>query len=146
MNSLVNPRDVQGVPSEQVVNRAMALVAALGAKDGIEELLIKLKEAAEFNQGLIKTATDLKSEHNRRESELDKREAALREDERKVSEVVKRNQVLKNNLATAADSFDQLKSELTTHKGQLDGKLVEITSNLNTTVHKLSAIRGLFND
>jgi myosin heavy subunit len=88
----------------------------------------------------------LKSEHNRRESELDKREAALREDERKVSEVVKRNQVLKNNLATAADSFDQLKSELTTHKGQLDGKLVEITSNLNTTVHKLSAIRGLFND
>ena len=99
--SLNEPSVVPNVPEETVLERAMNLIASLGAPEDTKQLLSDLEVAATANRELVEEATDLKYELDHRETELSEHETALCERE----DVVKTQTNLSLELSSSANSL-----------------------------------------
>lgn len=142
-STLMRPQDGPAVPSPEVINQAMSLISTLGAPDGTRVLLVELKEAAEFNQGLIETAKILKSEHDRRENELGVRKADLREKEKLLAEAAAHNHKIKDELISAAANIARRNDEMKAHKIDYDKAQKAFDSDLNNILQLLDKARRI---
>ena len=141
--TLTRPQDGPAVPSTEVINQAMSLISTLGGSVGTKQLLVDLKEAAEFNQGLIETAKTLKLGHDRRENELGERKADLLEKEKLLAEAVAHNHKIKDELITAATNIGLRNDEMKVHKIDYGKAQKAFDSDLNNILQLLDKARRI---
>lgn len=129
------------IPDETVIEKAMNLIASLGAPGKIRKLLSDLEEAANADRELVKTATALKSEIDRRECELSEHETDLCERESVVTatnlELTETAAALKN----AAADLEHRENALTEHQTDFREKKEGAVSYIAGVLQNLDTLR-----
>lgn len=139
--SLNEPSVVPNVPEETVLERAMNLIASLGAPEDTKQLLSDLEVAATANRELVEEATDLKSELDHRETELSEHETDLCERE----DVVKTQTKLSLELTTAANDLktdlEHRESVLMERQDDFNGKRKDAIIYCDGVLQNLKLVR-----
>ena len=134
------------IPDETVIEKAMNLIASLGAPRKTKKMLFDLDTAATANRKLVKTAIALKSEIDRRECELSEHETDLCERESVVTatnlELTETAAALKN----AAADLEHRENVLTERNANFCEKKEAAVSYIDGVLQNLNTVRkGLIN-